>query len=166
MASKGHDRITPDGKKFFKEMEELKKLQVRVGYQQGKTKSKKGVDLLDIAMWNELGTARAPARPFIRQSADQNKSDIEKFCAAQLEKVTEGGTAEQALNAIGVMQKGLIRETISKSKEWTKPNADSTIKKKSKGKGKSKKVGDQPLVDTGLLRRKADYVIITKGGGD
>ena len=30
-----HDRLTPEGKKFFKEIEKLKKMQVRVGYQQG-----------------------------------------------------------------------------------------------------------------------------------
>ena len=157
MASKGHDRITPDGKKFFREIEELKKLQVRVGYQQGKTKSQKGVDLLDIAMWNELGTARAPSRPFIRQSADRNKGDIEKFCADQLKKVTQGGTAERILNAIGVMQKGLIQDTISKSKEWAEPNAEFTVERKG---------SDTPLIDTGRLMQSASYVIVPKGGGD
>ena len=157
MASKGHDRITPDGKKFFKEIDELKKLQVRVGYQHGKAKSKKGVDILDIAMWNELGTARSPSRPFIRQSADRNKDAIGKFCAAQLKKVTEGGTAEQALNAIGVMQKGLLQDTISKSKEWAEPNADITVERKG---------SDTPLIDTGRLMQSANYVIVPKGGGE
>ncbi|MDR3165438.1 MAG: hypothetical protein LBU13_07650 [Synergistaceae bacterium] len=156
MASKGHDKITPDGKKIFKQIEELKKMQVRVGYQKGAA-AENGVDILDIAVWNELGTARAPARPFIRQSADMNKGTIEKFCAAQLKKVTQGGTAEQALNAIGVMQKGLIQDTISKSKEWADPNAPATVERKG---------SEQPLVDTGRLRQSASYVIVPKGGGD
>lgn len=31
----GHDRITPEGRRFFEQIEELKKLQVCVGYQRG-----------------------------------------------------------------------------------------------------------------------------------
>jgi hypothetical protein len=153
----GHDRITPEGKRFFKQIEELKKLQVRVGYQQGKKRSDKGVDMVDIAMWNELGTARSPARPFIRHSADANKATIEGTCKALLKKVAQGGTAEQTLNAIGTMQKGLIQDTITKSKTWAEPNADSTVERKG---------SDQPLVDTGRLLQSVDYVIVPKGGGE
>ena len=163
----GHDKITADGKRFFKQIEELKKLQVRVGYQQGKAKAKKrkpdgsvadsDIDILDVAMWNELGTARAPARPFIRQSADGNKDAIGGFCKEQLKKVTQGGTAEQALNAIGAMQKTLIQDAISKSPEWAVPNAPETVDIKG---------SDVPLIDTGQLRRSVNYVIVPKGGGD
>jgi hypothetical protein len=153
----GHDRMTPEGRRFFKQIEELKKLQVRVGYQQGKKKSVDGIDMVDIAMWNELGTARAPARPFIRQSADANKVTIEKTCKALLKKITQGGTAEQTLNAIGTMQKTLIQDTITKSKDWAEPNADYTVERKG---------SDQPLVDTGRMLQSVDYVIVPKGGGE
>lgn len=156
----GHDKITPEGKKFLKQIEELKKLQVRVGYQKGvaKKKNKKNdVDMLDIAAFNELGTARSPARPFIRQSVDRNKDTIEKVCKAQLRQVAKGGTAKQALNAIGVIQRGLIQDTVSESKSWAKPNAPSTVKRK--------KGSDVPLIDKGDLREKASYVIVPKGGG-
>lgn len=151
----GHDRLTAEGKRFFKEIEELKKLQVRVGYQQGTATDDNGVDMVDIAMFNELGTARSPSRPFLRQSVDANKAIIEKFCKAQLQKVAQGGTAEQALNAIGVMQKGLIQDTITKSKEWAKPNADNTIKKKG---------SDVPLIDNGKMLQSVNYVVVPKGG--
>jgi hypothetical protein len=154
----GHDRITPEGKKFFKQSEELKKLQVRVGYQKGKVQEKDGADLAEVAAWNELGTDRIPARPFLRNSADDNKTAIENMCKAQLKAVTNGGSAEQALNALGVMQQGLIQNTISKSKTWAAENAERTIKKK---KGK-----DQPLVDTSLLEQSVSFVIEPKGGGD
>ena len=33
MAAKAKDKLTPDGKKFFAEIEKLKKLCVRVGFQ-------------------------------------------------------------------------------------------------------------------------------------
>jgi hypothetical protein len=150
----GHDRLTAEGKRFFAEIEDLKKLQVRVGYQAGQNEEN-GVDMLDIAMWNELGTARAPARPFIRQSADGNKNAIKQFCKTQLQSVTKGGTARKILNAVGSMQKGLIQDTISKSKGWAKPNAPRTVKKKG---------SDQPLVDTGRMSQSVNYVILPKGG--
>jgi hypothetical protein len=155
----GHDKLTADGKKFFAQIAELKKLEVRVGYQRG-AKSQDGVDILDIAAWNELGTSRAPSRPFIRRSADDNKMAIEAFCKAQLQAVGRGDTAERVLNAIGTMQTDLIRYTIDESKNWAEPNAPSTVRMKSKG----DKVGDQPLVDTGLMSQSVHYVIVPKGG--
>lgn len=154
----GHDKITAEGKQFFKQIEELKKLQVRIGYQQGAAQDDNGVDMVDIAMFNELGTARSPSRPFLRQSTDANKSNIEKFCKTQLQKLTQGGTAEEILNSIGVMQKGLIQDTITKSPSWAAPNADSTIKRKRKG-------SDVPLIDSGTMLQSVNYVVVPKGGG-
>jgi hypothetical protein len=163
----GHDKLTPEGRRFFAQIEELKKLQVRVGIQQSdgkaKTRDKDGnvidsdVDLLDVAMWNELGTAHSPARPFLRQSVDGNKATIEAVCKAQVQTLTKGGTAQQVLNAVGVMQKGLVQDTISKSKAWAEPNADRTVKKKG---------SDQPLVDSGKMAQSVNYVIKPKGGGE
>ena len=75
----GHDRLTPEGKKFYAEIEKLKRLQVRVGYKAG-DKEQDGVDLCDIAMWNELGTVRSPARPFMRQSVDNHLDEISREC--------------------------------------------------------------------------------------
>jgi hypothetical protein len=153
--AKGHDRLTPEGKRFFQQLAELKKLQVRIGYQAGETLSDDGVDLASIAAFNELGTAQTPARPFLRNSADNNKNTIEKFCKAQLKKVTQGGTAAQALNAIGSMQKGLVQDTITSSPGWAVPNAPSTVRKK--------KGADVPLIDEGDLLDKVSYAIKPKG---
>jgi hypothetical protein len=158
----GHDKLTTQGKQFFKQIDELKKLQVRVGFQRGAAQSEDGVDMVDIATFNEVGTAHSPARPFMRQSADANKAKIEKMCKAQLQKVTQGRTAEQTLNAIGAMQKGLIQDTITHSKEWAEPNAESTIKKKSKG----EKVSDVPLIDNSRMLQSVNYVVVLKGGGE
>lgn len=152
----GHDRMTVEGRRFFAQIEELKKLQVRVGFQRGKTEDN-GTDLVDVAVWNEVGLENIPARPFMRQSADGNKNVIEKMCKAQLQKVAQGETAEQALNAIGDTQKGLIQDTIAKSKSWAEANAESTIKKKG---------SDVPLIDESRLLQSVSYVITPKGGGD
>lgn len=153
-----HDRITPEGKKFFKEIEKLKKLQVRVGYQQGKefyddegTK----VDMLDVVMFNELGTARTPSRPFMRDSVDDNAGQITNFCKAQLKGIANGSTnAEMALKSIGAMQVGLVQKTI-KDGDFA-PNAPSTI---------AMKGSDKPLIDTGRMRQSVHYVVTDKKGG-
>lgn len=153
-----HDRLTPEGKKFFKEIEKLTKMQVRVGYQQGKNfheEDGKKVDILDVAMFNELGTSRIPSRPFMRDSVDDNAESITKFCQSQLKSVTNGSKdAESALKAIGAMQVGLVQKTI-KDGSFT-PNAPSTIEKKG---------SDKPLIDTGLMRQSVHYVITDKKKG-
>jgi hypothetical protein len=136
----------------MRQIEELKKNQVRVGFQQGEN-SEDGVDMVDIAMFNELGTVRSPSRPFMRESVEQNKGTIEKFCKSQLQKVVQGGTAQQCYNAVGAMQKGLIQDTISKSKTWAAANAESTIQQKG---------SDQPLVDTGRMVQSVGFVIKPK----
>ena len=155
-----HDKLTPEGKKFFKEIEKLVKMQVRVGYQQGKDFYEgegKKVDLLDVAMFNELGTSRTPSRPFMRDSVDDNEENITKFCQAQLKGIVNGSKdAESVLKAIGAMQVGLVQKTI-KDGSFT-PNAPSTI---------ARKGSDKPLIDTGLMRQSVHYVITDKkGGGD
>lgn len=150
----GHDKLTPEGRRFFAEIEKLKAQQVRVGYQQGAAASEEGVDMADIAMWNELGTVNSPARPFLRQSVDDNAAKISAFCKAQLQRLAQGSTdAETILKQIGVMQKGLVQEKIENGS--FKPNAPSTVKKKG---------SDKPLIDTGRMRQSVNYVIQRKGG--
>lgn len=154
----GHDRITPEGKRFFEQIEELKKLQVRVGYQEGQQvlpNDYEDANILDIAAVNEVGTDTIPARPFMRQSVDNNQEAIGKVCKAALKSVVQGGTAEQALKKIGDVQVGFISETISKSKSWAEPNAESTIAQK--------KGNDIPLTDTGRLMQSPHFVIVPKG---
>ena len=155
-----HDRLTPEGQKFFKEIEKLCKMQVRVGYQGGKNFHEgegKKVDILDVAMFNELGTSRVPSRPFMRDSVDDNAESITKFCQSQIKGIANGSKdAESVLKAIGAMQVGLVQKTIREG-DFT-PNAPSTI---------ARKGSDKPLIDTGLMRQSVHYVITDKkeGGG-
>ena len=155
-----HDRITPEGQRFFKEIEKLKKLQVRVGYQQGEDfydEEGKKVDVLDVAMFNELGTSRTPSRPFMRNSVDDNADKISNFCKSKLKGIANGSeNAEMVLKAIGAMQVGLVQKTIREG-DFV-PNAPSTI---------ARKGSDKPLIDTGLMRQSVHYVITDKKkGGD
>lgn len=161
----GHDIITGAGKEFFRQFEELKKLQVRIGYQRGKASKTDDdgneADYCDIAMWNELGTSNGiPSRPFLRNSVDSNAEQIDKACKDAIKVIAKGGKAEVVLKQLGLMQKGTVQQTIS-SGEFV-PNAPSTVRRKNhNGKGSAK-----PLIDTGGLRNKVNFVICKKGEYD
>ena len=161
----GHDRVTPAGKKFLKEIKELKKLQVRVGFSangQGfgarheaiSVKNDGGPTIAEIAAWNELGTEYIPSRPFLRQSIDKNGTLIANTCKQLITAIAKGeATAETALKGIGALQVGLVQREIRDG--GFAPNADST---------KAKKDSATPLIDTGRMRQSVHYVIEGKKG--
>lgn len=155
MSVKITDRVTPDGVKFQKMLRELADKEVRVGFQHGKAMEEDGADICDIAAWNELGTVHIPARPFLRQSVDDNVSKINNFLQSKKKDLVRGISAEQVLKEIGIFQKDLIQEKITDGD--FAPNAASTVKKK----GSSK-----PLIDTGRMRQSVNYEIKAKGSGD
>ena len=155
MGARTRDRITPEGQRFFRELAELKELEVRVGFQRGDAQEEDGTDICDVAAFNELGTDHIPARPFIRQSVDDNESKINSFLKEEVKDFAQGKSAEQILKEIGIFQKDLMQDKITSGS--FAPNAESTIKKK----GSSK-----PLVDTGRMRQSVNYVIQKKGSGD
>ena len=150
----GHDKLTPEGKRFLKEIAELKKLQVRVGFQRGFTDyDDNGVDMVDVAMWNELGTVNSPPRPFLRQSVDDNTFILTVACEESLKSIVQGqGTARDALQMLGVLQTALIQDKI-RNGDFV-PNAPSTIRKKKSSK---------PLIDSGLMRQSVRFIIKKKG---
>lgn len=155
--SGGHDRLTPEGRRFLAELEKLKRMEIKVGYQAGEATDDQGVDLCDIAMWNELGTSGAhpiPSRPFLRQSVENNEDQIRSFCTQQAVQIARGGTAEEALKKIGAYMKGLVQKTI-RDGSFT-PDSPYTIRKKG---------SDKPLIDTGRLRQSVNYHIKPKEGG-
>ena len=155
MSANVRDTVTPDGRRFERMLRELGSLQVRVGFQQGGATEDDGTDICDIAMWNELGTERAPARPFLRMSVDENEDKIKDFLKSKKADIVGGASAEQVLKEIGIFQKDLIQEKITNGSFV--PNSAYTIAKK----GSSK-----PLIDTGRMRQSVNYVIKEKGSGD
>lgn len=146
------DKLTPEGKKFFAALKELDGLQVRIGFQSGGAEHN-GVDLCEIAAFNELGTVHIPSRPFMRDAVDNNKEDILDYITEWGIKCLEGQmqTHEMMMN-IGMLIKGLIEEEIVRG-DFV-PNAEATIKKKG---------SDMPLIDSGLMRASVEYLIVQKG---
>ena len=151
MAVKIKEKVTADGKKFQKMLEDLNKLEVRIGIQQG-AGSEDGVDLVDIAMFNELGTVHIPSRPFLRDSVDAHSPEINAFLQSMRTQLVK---AEDVLKKIGVFQKGSIQKEIVNGNFV--PNSPETIRRKG---------SDKPLIDTGRMRQSINYVIQEKGGSD
>jgi hypothetical protein len=150
--SGGWDRLTPEGQRFFAEIEKLKEQQVFVGFQAGQVADDRGVDMAQIAMFNELGTSTAPSRPFLRMSVDENEDKITTTCGRELESLKSGGTAETILRRVGALGVRLVQEKIGSGS--FEPNAESTIRKKG---------SDKPLIDTGRMRQSVKYVIKRRG---
>lgn len=165
----GHDKLTTDGEKLLQELEELTSKQIRVGIQRGeKHKSKPsgkrrkpkkdddGPDLVDVALWNELGTDTIPSRPFLAQTADQHGDEIKDNAVKMVEQLLNGRwTAKDTLNRIGVMTVGFVQNQI-KDGDFV-PNAPSTVRMKQ---------SEQPLIDTAQLRQSIRHKICPKGEDD
>lgn len=108
-----------------------------------------GVDLIDIAVWNELGTETIPARPAMRDFAEKN-GEVLGQAMERMAVAVEGGslTADQALDQLGTFAEKHQKAHIRNSKKWATPNAKSTV---------AKKGSDVPLIDDGLLVNAVRY---------
>lgn len=151
MASQFTD-LTPEGKRFFRELKRMADLEVQVGFQ-GDQMYEDGISIAEVAAINEFGASDIPERPFMRQSFENHESELKAACEAANRLVNSGGSAEQALQQLGVMAKGLVQEEIVNG--GFAPNAESTIKKKG---------SEQPLIDTGTMRGSVQFVIKRRGG--
>jgi len=162
------DTETAFGKKLKKELEKLQKMEVVIGFTEGGSGYGKshesvnaddyedGTSVVDVAMWNEFGTATIPPRPFMRQSIDNSEDKIIKMGQAQLQGIIKGSqTAEGALQAIGALQVGFAQNEIREG--GFVPNAPSTIAKK-------KDPDSRPLIDSGHMRQSVHYVVREKEG--
>lgn len=138
---------TPEGRRFLAELQKLADLEVQVGFQSDQT-YEDGTSLPEIAAYNEFGSSDTPARPFMRQSFEKHEKELQAACDRVNQVLAQGGTAESALNELGVFLKGLVQEEIVEG--GFEPNAPSTIRKKG---------SEQPLIDTSYMRQSVNYVV-------
>ena len=148
----GMSDLTPEGERYLRELEKLDNLEVAVGFQSGDT-YEDGTTIVEVAAYNELGTSNIPARPFMSQSFLNHESELQHACDAVIAQITDGGSAETALETLGVFAKGLVQEEIVEG--GFTPNAPSTIRRKK---------SDTPLVDTSTMRQSVNYVIRGRTG--
>ena len=148
----GFTDLTPEGKKYFRELKKMTDMEIQVGFQ-GDQKYEDGTSIAQVAAINEFGASDIPERPFMRQSFENHEGELQAVCDAAQRLVSSGGSAEQALQQVGVVAKGLVQDEIVNG--GFAPNAESTIKKKG---------SEQPLIDTGTMRQSVNFVVKRRGG--
>lgn len=157
----GHDKVTAQGKRFLKELQKLSEKQVRVGLKRGKKGKRHNgtssqTDLVDIALYNELGTSTIPARPFFAQTVQVHEEEIKEMAATEVSQALLGEKdSQQAFEVIGEDVRKKVQNRIDEGQFV--PNAPSTIKRKGH---------DHPLIDTGTMRDSISYTICEKGKYD
>lgn len=129
-------------KRIQREIKAAKNASVRVGVLADAGTSDDGVDLVDIAVFNEFGTSRAPARPFIRGAFDEKQRDLTRLKARLWNQVLAGRLdTRRALGLLGQTHEDQIKVYMT---ELSAPeNAASTV---------AAKGSSNPLIDTGRLR--------------
>lgn len=113
------------------------------------TEGKKGgLKVAQNAFWQEFGTSRIPARPFFRNMIAEKSPTWGRALALNLKNNRYDVT--DALTAMGHGIKDQLVESILATN--SPPNAPSTIRRK-------KHKNSKPLVDTGLMLGKVDFVV-------
>lgn len=148
----GFSDMTPEGKRYFKQLQKLADLEVQVGFQ-GDQSYEDGTSLVEVAAYNEFGSSDTPERPFMRQSFENHESELKAACDLVNQALANGGALDNALDKLGVSAKALVQEEIVNG--GFAPNAESTIKKKG---------SEQPLIDSGTMRQSVNYVIKRREG--
>lgn len=103
-----------------------------------------GMQVAQVARFNEFGTSKIPMRPFFRNAI--NKNTKKWFASLQQLLAIDNG---KALDKVGEIARGDVVQSITTFN--TPPNAKSTIKAKK---------SSNPLIDTGLMRRSVTYKVI------
>ena len=134
--------------RIIRDLEKLYGMEVVAGMLKDSGKAENGASYVDIATWNEYGTSRIPSRPFIRISADTNKAEWAKLAQQCVNDVIDGDSPRDAAQVVGHRMVEDIRKVFGSSE--LKANAPSTVRKKGR---------NEPLVDSGEMRRRVNFRI-------
>ena len=125
---------------------------IDVGILESAGVEKDGTSVIDVAEWNEFGTATIPERSFIRAWFDEAEPQLRQDFAALMRTVAAGKrTRAEVLELMGQRMVGQVQARMSAG--IPPPNAPSTVRRKG---------SSTPLIDTGVLRSSVTY---RTGGG-
>jgi HK97 gp10 family phage protein len=117
-----------------------------------------GKSIAEYAVYNEFGTSRIPARPFMRTVAKEKpKQWIGEMVRHVRARATDPAIWKQALGVAGESMKSDIKDSIQNG-NWT-PNAPATVRAKAR---KGKVEPDHPLIDTGQMLVAVSYEVVDK----
>lgn len=142
-------------------LKRIDKKQIRTGFFP-EAQYPDGTPVAYVAAIHEFGAPQRsiPARPFMRPTAEQKKSEWGRQVAGAVRGSIDGKVdVAQAFDAIGAMAAGDIGRTISRVK--TPPLKASTLRARQTRK-KTPGVSKKPLVDTGLLIQSVSHVVEDK----
>jgi hypothetical protein len=139
-------------KKIFKNIKAMDGKAVKVGIMGGE--SVDGVAIVDYAVWNEFGTSRIPARPFMQHTADQHADETIKYSEFLVGSLIDGAmTPDTVLKNLGEFYVKKMKMVVRTAKAWAAPNAKSTIRMKG---------SSSPLIDTGRMIGAITYEMMGK----
>lgn len=135
------------GDKYKAVLEKIARLKViaRAGIPAGATTTD-GKSIPMYAAYNEFGTSRIPARPFMRTTANEHQNEWCETLAGALKGEVLRGDARGAMGLVGEQMKAHIQQTIQKGS--FAPNAPRTVAMK---RAKGKVEPNHPLIDTGQM---------------
>lgn len=138
-------------KKIVRELGKINGSYTKVGVQSD-AEYQDGETVASIAAKNEYGTETIPSRPFMRQSFDKNKRQLDKFKVGAYNKIlSKKIDSKKALAIIGEwFQKEIVKTITNGDFE-----ANSSVTQKLKGSSK-------PLIDTGTLRSSIKHIEVMK----
>lgn len=129
-------------------LEKLARLSVKIGIQSDAGSYPDGTSVLDVAVWNEFGTAKIPSRPFIRQCFTIHSENAQRLLAHIAQNVMKGANPETELSRVGQWYQDQMKRVL-RTHPW-QPNSVATIKRKG---------SSRPLVDTGQLVNAIRYKV-------
>lgn len=122
------------------------KLAVKAGVPAGATTTD-GKSIPEYAMYNEVGTAHIPARPFMRDTVNNKQDGWKSFLERNVDY--DNIQRDKCVSVMGVLGEVMvadIKQTIQKGN--FAPDATATVKAKER---RGKREPDHPLIDTGQM---------------
>lgn len=138
--------------RFVREMEKARTMEVAVGIFEG-SRNAEGESIAEYATYNEFGTAKIPARPFMALSVDRNKAAIAKDLDSSAARITTGAsTVHKELNRLGAQHTARVQATIT-GPDIPPPLSPVTV---------ARKGSTKTLVDTGAMTNAVTWELRTK----
>lgn len=134
--------------RIMRSLEDLDGTEIDAGILQNAGNDSRGTPFVDIALYNEFGTYRIPARPAVRLASDEHQQDWSNTIESEVNSIIGGGGNKSRMcKRVG---KQMVKDIQSIFGDTSKlaPNAQSTIRRKGR---------NEPLVDTGTLKSKVSY---------
>jgi hypothetical protein len=143
-------------KNLLKHLPSMKGAYVSIGFHSDAGSYESGIDVVEVALFNEYGTSTTPARSFIRSTLDENEEKINNWRVEALQNImSKGWGADQALSMIGTRVQILIQNKIKSNPP--PPLAESTVAQKLRD-----GVPAVTLINTGLMLRSVTFKVFAK----